>query len=140
MLARCSSSNTNRRVRQPASMASAVGSKRERDKEALAPKPDDNLVNLAMDLINCESLSGHEQPMSTMLKAWLEQRDWIVELQEVAPQKSTVDGKPRHNLYARRAVIPVARIGGPRVLFNSHIDTVRLRDIVLRRYTVISVC
>ncbi|CAN0486275.1 unnamed protein product [Laminaria digitata] len=77
-----------------------------------------------MELINVESLSGHEQPMAVVLKRWLEQRDWVVQLQEVEPQKSTVGGKSRHNLYARRAGIPAARTEGPRFLFNSHIDTV----------------
>jgi len=75
-----------------------------------------------MQLINVESLSGHEQPMATVLKEWLEKRDWVVALQEVQPQKGTVNGKVRYNLYARRAVITAK--GGPRVLFNSHIDTV----------------
>ncbi|CAN0583125.1 unnamed protein product, partial [Ectocarpus sp. 12 AP-2014] len=62
----------------------------------------DEAVKLAMDLIDVESLSGHEQPMAVVLKEWLEKRDWVVKLQEVEPQKSTVDGKVRHNLYARR--------------------------------------
>ncbi|CBJ29901.1 conserved unknown protein [Ectocarpus siliculosus] len=84
----------------------------------------DEAVKLAMDLIDVESLSGHEQPMAVVLKEWLEKRDWVVQLQEVEPQKSTVDGKVRHNLYARRPGIPATRTEGPRVLFNSHIDTV----------------
>lgn len=86
------------------------------------PGTNSPLVELAMELINVESLSGHEQPMSAYLRGWLEKRGWTVDLQEVAPQKSTVDGRARHNVYARR---PGDRPQGPRVLFNSHIDTVR---------------
>lgn len=104
-------------------MADVVGGKRERD-ETREDDNDDHLANLAMDLINVESLSGYEQPMAVVLKKWLEERDWIVQLQEVEPQKSTANGKVRHNVYARRAGIPATRTEGPRVLFNSHIDTV----------------
>lgn len=107
-------------------MPGVVGSKRERGKRDREDEmQNDELVKLAMDLINVESLSGHEQPMAVFLKRWLERRDWIVELQEVAPQRSTANGKVRHNVYARRAGIPTTRTEGPRVLFNSHIDTVR---------------
>lgn len=105
-------------------MEEAAGSKHQREEDEEVQN--DEVVKLAMELINVESLSGHEQPMVVVLKRWLEQRDWIVELQEVEPQKSTVGGKLRHNMYARRAGIPATRIEGPRVLFNSHIDTVRL--------------
>lgn len=110
-------------------MENAAGSKRERDEDGREEMSaaDDPLVQLAIDLINVESLSGYEQPMAVTLKHWLEQRKWIVELQEVAPQTSTVNGEVRHNLYARRPGIPATRTEGPRVLFNSHIDTVRAR-------------
>lgn len=103
-------------------MEEAAGIKRQREEDEEVQN--DEVVKLAMQLINVESLSGHEQPMAVVLKQWLEQRDWIVQLQEVEPQKSTVGGKPRHNLYARRAGIPETRTEGPRFLFNSHIDTV----------------
>lgn len=119
-------------------MENAVGSKREREeggKEEISAA-DDPLVQLAMDLINVESLSGHEQPMAVTLKNWLEQRDWVVELQEVQPQASTVNGKVRHNVYARRAGIPATRTDGPRVLFNSHIDTVCLLLLLVLCYYV----
>lgn len=110
-------------------MENAAGSKREREEDGReeVSAADDPLVQLAIDLINVESLSGYEQPMAVTLKHWLEQRQWIVELQEVAPQASTVNGKVRHNVYARRPGIPATRTEGPRVLFNSHIDTVRAR-------------
>lgn len=110
-------------------MENAAGSKREREEDGREEisAADDPLVQLAIDLINVESLSGYEQPMAVTLKHWLEQRQWIVELQEVAPQASTVNGKVRHNVYARRPGIPATRTEGPRVLFNSHIDTVRAR-------------
>ncbi|CAN0222148.1 unnamed protein product, partial [Hapterophycus canaliculatus] len=77
-----------------------------------------------MQLIDVESLSGYEQPMTVVLKDWLEKRDWVVKLQEVEPQKSTADGAIRHNLYACRPGVASTRTAGPRVLFNSHIDTV----------------
>lgn len=94
-----------------------VGSKRARE----GPVSNDEAVKLAMKLIDVESLSGHEQPMAVVLKDWLEKRNWVVELQEVEPQKGTVGGKVRHNLYARRSGVTAKE--GPRVLFNSHIDT-----------------
>lgn len=89
----------------------------------------DEAVKLAMKLIDVESLSGHEQPMASVLKDWLEERGWTVELQEVEPQKGTVNGEIRHNLYARRAGCTARE--GPRMLFNSHIDTVCVAMIVL---------
>lgn len=82
------------------------------------------LVELAIHLINVESLSGQEQAMAVALRIWLEERGWIVKLQEVAPQKATVDGKIRHNVFARPHG-STDQSEGPRVLFNSHIDTVR---------------
>lgn len=104
-------------------MEDTAGSKRQREEDTEEVQ-NDEVVKLAMQLINVESLSGHEQPMAVVLKQWLEQRDWIVQLQEVDPQKSTVGGKPRHNVYARRAGTGTK---GPRFLFNSHIDTVSCR-------------
>lgn len=86
----------------------------------------DEAVKLAMQLIDVESLSGHEQPMASVLKDWLEKRGWTVELQAVESQKGTVNGETRHNLYARRAGITSTE--GPRVLFNSHMDTVGCND------------
>ena len=103
-----------------------VGSSREMEKgKDKATIKMEDVVKLTMDLIDCESLSGYEQPMVPILKDWLEQRGWIVELQEVSPQKSTPNGKVRNNIYARRPDVPATRTEGPRVLFNSHIDTVR---------------
>lgn len=92
----------------------------------------DEAVKLAMQLIDVESLSGHEQPMASVLKEWLEKRGWTVELQAVEPQKGTVGGQTRHNLYACRAGGATAS-GGSRVLFNSHIDTVCADDHACRR-------
>lgn len=79
----------------------------------------DDVVELAIRLINIESTSGHEQQMATAVKQLLEERGWAVELQAVAPQKSTIGGKIRHNIYAHRP----GHV--PRAIFNSHIDTVR---------------
>lgn len=117
-------------------MADIAHAKGERDgKEEVQ---NDELVELAMKLINVQSLSGEEQPMAVVLKRWLEERGWIVELQEVAPQKSTPGGIPRHNVYARRPCAQTDRAGGPRVLFNSHIDTVG--DESMRRMFHVSYC
>lgn len=88
----------------------------------------DEAVKLAMQLIDVESLSGHEQPMASVLKDWLEKRGWTVELQAVEPQKGTVNGETRHNLYARRTGCTARE--GPRMLFNSHIDTVCGDDLL----------
>lgn len=97
-----------------------------RSKEEIEAKENDEVIELAMNLIDCESLSGYEQPMVEILKSWLENRGWIVQLQEVSPQQSTPNGKARHNIYAHRPDIQISSKGaGPRVLFNSHIDTVR---------------
>lgn len=83
----------------------------------------EDVVELAIRLINIESTSGHEQQMSAALKQLLEERGWAVELQPVAPQKSTVGGKIRHNVYAHRP----GHV--PRAIFNSHIDTVRKKHV-----------
>lgn len=101
-------------------MEDEAGTKRARESDV----GNDEAVKLTMQLIDVESLSGHEQPMTSVLKDWLEKRGWTVELQAVEPQKGTVNGETRHNLYARRAGSTASE--GPRVLFNSHIDTVRM--------------
>lgn len=104
----------------------AAMSKKETEVKETSVRNNDEVIKLAMNLIDCESLSGYEQPMVEILKSWLESRGWTVHLQEVSPQQSTPNGKARHNIYAHRPGIPISREGaGPRVLFNSHIDTVR---------------
>lgn len=102
----------------------ALTNKDEKSGESKCLAASSPLVKLAMHLMNIESLSGQEQAMAVALQAWLEQRGWIVELQEVPPQKSTVNAQVRHNVYARPPGSE-EKPGGPRVLFNSHIDTVR---------------
>ncbi|CAM2009227.1 M20/M25/M40 family metallo-hydrolase [Acanthopleuribacter pedis] len=69
-----------------------------------------DVVALAMEMINTESISGNEEPMARFLRDYLEPRGWQVTFQEVAP------GRP--NVLARR------NAKQPRLVFNSHIDTV----------------
>ncbi|CAM9386242.1 unnamed protein product [Discosporangium mesarthrocarpum] len=83
----------------------------------------DPVVKLAVDLINVQSLSGFEQHMADFLVSWLAEKGWIVERQEVAAEQRCAGGMARHNIFAYRPKRP-DREGGPRVLFNSHIDTV----------------
>ena len=78
-----------------------------------------DVVELATLFINTQSLSGHEVPMADNLKAWLEYRGWNVHLQAVEPQQDVPDSTIRYNVFATRPGIT-----NPRVLFNSHIDTV----------------
>lgn len=81
-----------------------------------------DVCDLAAALIDVSSLSGHEQPMARALAAWLRARGWAVQLQPVAAQQGVPGGQMRHNVYAR----PAGAVGAPcpRLLFNSHIDTV----------------
>ncbi len=68
------------------------------------------VVALALKLIDIESTSGREKPMADFLQAYLEPLGWQVQLQEVAPD--------RDNIFAFRPG------NKPRLIFNSHIDTV----------------
>ena len=68
------------------------------------------VVDLATTLINIESISGNEQAMADFLADYLRPRGWEVQYQLVA------EGRP--NIYAHR---PGCR---PRLIYNSHIDTV----------------
>jgi len=68
------------------------------------------VVELATRLIDIESTSGAEGPMADFLAEYLTPRGWTVVRQEVAPG--------RQNIYATR---PGRQ---PRLLFNSHLDTV----------------
>ena len=70
----------------------------------------DPVVDLALTLINIESISGHELPMAEFLESYLKPRGWEVTRQSVSPG--------RDNVLATR---PGRQ---PRLLFNSHIDTV----------------
>lgn len=82
-----------------------------------------DVVQLAIDLINIESISGAEGPMADVLERYLTARGWTVQRQTVAPG--------RDNVFAHRGN------PNPRLLFNSHIDTVppffpaRLQDGIL---------
>lgn len=69
------------------------------------------LFELACKLIDIPSLSGNEKPMSDFLALWLEQRGWVVRLQEVETN--------RYNLFAARPTH-----ANPALIFNSHMDTV----------------
>lgn len=68
------------------------------------------VVALALKLIDIESVSGNEKTMADFLQEYLEPLGWRVVRQAVAAG--------RDNIYAHR------RQGRPRLVFNSHIDTV----------------
>ncbi len=68
------------------------------------------VISLAVELINIESISGNENPMADWLEGYLKPRGWEVVRQTVA--------EGRDNVYAHRPG------RSPRLLFNSHIDTV----------------
>ena len=65
-------------------------------------------VDLARDLIAIESTTGSEEPVSDFVAAYLKQRGWQVE-------KLPVENR-RWNIFAR--------LGEPRVVFSTHMDTV----------------
>ena len=68
------------------------------------------VVDLALEMINIESTSGAEMPMADFLQSWLEPRGWTVVRQKYS--------EGRDNVYAHRPQQT------PRMIFNSHIDTV----------------
>lgn len=69
----------------------------------------DALVTLARAMIDIESISGNEAGMARFLERYLFERGWQVTLQEIAPE--------RYNVWAHRG-------NRPKLVFNSHIDTV----------------
>jgi acetylornithine deacetylase len=69
-----------------------------------------DVLLLAKTLIDISSISGGEEPMVDFLEPYLLQRGWQVQRQMVGP------GRP--NLFAHRGK------PNPRLLFNSHLDTV----------------
>lgn len=68
------------------------------------------VLALALEMIDIQSISGAEGPMADFLEGWLKPRGWQVQRQTVAPG--------RDNLYAHRPGKT------PELVFNSHIDTV----------------
>ena len=90
--------------------------------------PGGAVVQLAQALIDIESVSGREQRMAKALEGWLTKRGWKVVLQAVPAAAGHEAEGERWNVYASRPEGPGAgtrRQGkGPRVLLNTHIDTV----------------
>mmetsp|Transcript_11429 Transcript_11429/g.14927 ORF Transcript_11429/g.14927 Transcript_11429/m.14927 type:complete len:527 (+) Transcript_11429:17-1597(+) len=93
-----------------------------------------DVTSLTLEMMKIESISGNEGNVAKFLKTYLEDRGWKVTCQPVYDSDSDVErrhpefssfssGNPRCNIYARwpggdnKAV-------GPKVLLNSHIDTV----------------
>jgi hypothetical protein len=70
-----------------------------------------DVVKLAVQLINIQSTSGSETPMADALEHWLSKRGWKVTKQRVT--------ESRFNIYAQRH-----DNGKPSLIFNSHLDTV----------------
>lgn len=71
----------------------------------------EDVVELATALIDIESTSGQEKPMSDFLEQYLSPRGWQVTLQQVVGE--------RFNVWATRP-----GVSDPRVVLNTHIDTV----------------
>lgn len=85
----------------------------------LAHANSDDVVSLTCALMNVESTSGNEVEAGNLIATWLETRGWKVELQKVAPQSDAAVKTDRFNVYASRSGNKA-----PKLLFNSHIDTV----------------
>lgn len=87
--------------------------------------PGEAVIQLAEALVNIESVSGREQRMAKALATWLKKRGWKVILQPVAPAVGHEAEGKRWNVYASRPEGEGQRDGkGPRILLNTHIDTV----------------
>lgn len=68
------------------------------------------ILNLARTMIDIESISGNEKAMAHFLQDYLSSRGWQITLQQTHPE--------RFNVWAHR------QKANPRLVFNSHIDTV----------------
>ncbi|EYB90996.1 hypothetical protein Y032_0211g2181 [Ancylostoma ceylanicum] len=81
----------------------------------MAGKDFGNVERLLMDYMSVDSTTENEGAFGELVKAGLEHNGWIVEKQEL-------DGNPsRFNLLATRR--PLEEFS-PRVVFNTHLDTV----------------
>lgn len=69
------------------------------------------VVELAEQMINIESTSGAELPMADFLESYMKPKGWTVVRQTIA--------EGRDNVYIHRP-----GVANPRLIFNSHIDTV----------------
>lgn len=86
---------------------------------SLADAGSDDVVSLTCGLMNIPSNSGDELTVGQALQSWLEARGWQVEMQKVTPQPDAAVKADRYNVYATRS-----GNRSPRLLFNSHMDTV----------------
>ncbi|KAJ0398374.1 hypothetical protein ATCC90586_000711 [Pythium insidiosum] len=85
----------------------------------LADPNSDDVVKLTCGLMNTESTSGDEVAVGALLEKWLSSRGWKVELQRVPPQSDAAVQVDRFNVFASKTGNKA-----PRLLFNSHMDTV----------------
>ncbi|CAI5734548.1 unnamed protein product [Hyaloperonospora brassicae] len=86
---------------------------------ALADANSDDIVKLAIGLNSIVSTSGEEAAVGQAIGNWLTARGWRVHMQRVPPQLDAVVKADRFNVYATRT-----NSSTPRLLFNSHMDTV----------------
>lgn len=104
---------------------SEKATKRERESPGITKAADiadrnsKNPQALACYFINIESLSGSENNMAIELQSYLQERGWQVTLQPVEAEVGNPQSTLRHNVYAKRP-----NVKNPKILFNSHIDTV----------------
>ncbi|KAE9037674.1 hypothetical protein PR002_g6443 [Phytophthora rubi] len=102
--------------------ASAVSDEHKAQIEAAAALADvnsDDVVKLAIGLNSIDSTSGDEAAVGQAIADWLTARGWRVHMQKVSPQADAVVKADRYNVYASRSDNKT-----PRLLFNSHMDTV----------------
>ncbi|KAF1777502.1 Metal-dependent hydrolase [Phytophthora cactorum] len=86
---------------------------------ALADVNSDDVVKLAIGLNSIVSTSGEEAAVGQAIADWLTARGWRVHKQKVPPQSDAAVKADRYNVYATRSDSKT-----PRLLFNSHMDTV----------------
>ncbi|EGZ15705.1 hypothetical protein PHYSODRAFT_333917 [Phytophthora sojae] len=86
---------------------------------ALADVNSDDVVKLAIGLNSIDSTSGDEAAVGQAIADWLTARGWRVHMQKVPPQADAAVKADRYNVYASRSDSKT-----PRLLFNSHMDTV----------------
>ncbi|KUF83820.1 carboxypeptidase [Phytophthora nicotianae] len=106
----------------PKSDDSAVSDEHKAQIEAAAALADvnsDDVVKLAIGLNSIVSTSGDEAAVGQAIADWLTTRGWTVHKQKVPPQSDAAVKADRYNVYATRSNSKT-----PRLLFNSHMDTV----------------
>ncbi|CAH0514729.1 unnamed protein product [Peronospora belbahrii] len=77
------------------------------------------MISRKVEKVNIVSTSGEEATVGQVIAGWLTAQGWRVHMQKVPPQSDSVVKADRYNMYATRSDSKT-----PRLLFNSHMDTV----------------